>query len=725
MKTFILVLAMAAGVWAQSAIGTFTDSRDGKKYRTTKIGEQIWMAQNLNYHGSDGYLGLCYGDEPQKKIKKPENCEKYGRLYDWAEAQTACPKGWNLPSVEDFDMLLGFVGGWSVYQKKLKAKSGWDAYDFSKKSPKEPKCKWTEEEIDSRGRVTIVGKYDECATDEYGFSALPSGVMNGSNTFDIGRGGYWWHSNVELDGKRHFSLFYAGDGFYSTIWDKISDRNQSLFSVRCIQDVDPYRKKTSPIWNGKTDTKWYKESQNYFIIRTAEQLAGLARLASEGKYFHGQKFILGANIMLNDTTNWKNWANKPPKNKWIPIGDSEWLPEGFKEAARLETMKAQAKAENRTERIFDEKKAEKSKGKGQPNVPQSKGVLKMLTAKASYYAYQRGGALKMLTPKKASADAHDVSLTNTEVFFNANGYTISGVYSNDTNRTYQGLFFGYPACHRKYQCPTSLINVKLAASYIGNSKLISRNEIPDASPSDYKDLHLNVIISNDYFQIWANGDSLPKIFFTGDAAYFKLAESLKALHKKYIDSPDVDAVTILVTGDIDFGKIAKVMDRAGDVGFVKIGPLAKVNEEEFIEAYINKDSDGIGDGIGGLKDESTGGIGSKARGGLKAPSARDIDMGSGEASRSKAEIMAVVNARLPGLRNIYNKYLNLKPDFSGKVTLKFTIAPGGDIISISIESSTTGYSEFDNAIKNMVATWKWKAIKSGDTTPTIPFSFVE
>jgi len=131
------------------------------------------------------------------------------------------------------------------------------------------------------------------------------------------------------------------------------------------------------------------------------------------------------------------------------------------------------------------------------------------------------------------------------------------------------------------------------------------------------------------------------------------------------------------------------------------------------------------DMLGGLMGGSAGGIGTKARGSMKAPSARDIDMGSGDGSRSKAEIMAVVNSRMPGLRNIYNKYLKLKPDFSGKVTLKFTIAPGGDIVGISIVSSTTGYSEFDNAVKNMVQTWKWKAIKSGNTTPTIPFTFTE
>jgi len=144
----------------------------------------------------------------------------------------------------------------------------------------------------------------------------------------------------------------------------------------------------------------------------------------------------------------------------------------------------------------------------------------------------------------------------------------------------------------------------------------------------------------------------------------------------------------------------------------------------FNDGYTEGGSGGIGDMLGGLMGGSEGAIGTKAT--LRAPSARDIDMGSGLASgRSEQEIMQVVNARMPDLRNIYDKYLKLKPGFSGKVTLKFTIAPGGDIISISAVSSTTGYPEFDNAVKNMVATWKWKAIKSGNTTPTIPFNFEE
>jgi len=181
--------------------------------------------------------------------------------------------------------------------------------------------------------------------------------------------------------------------------------------------------------------------------------------------------------------------------------------------------------------------------------------------------------------------------------------------------------------------------------------------------------------------------------------------------------------------DKNFAKdIDKVLSKVGGLqtsGKTELGGRRGSATGGFNDGYAEGGSGGIGDMLGGLMGGSAGGIGTKARGSLKAPSARDIDMGSGDGSRSKAEIMAVVNARMPGLRNIYNKYLKLKPGFSGKVTIKFTIAPGGDIISIAIVSSTTGYAEFDNAVKNMVGTWKWKAIKSGNTTPTIPFNFTE
>lgn len=136
-------------------------------------------------------------------------------------------------------------------------------------------------------------------------------------------------------------------------------------------------------------------------------------------------------------------------------------------------------------------------------------------------------------------------------------------------------------------------------------------------------------------------------------------------------------------------------------------------------------SGGIGDGLAGLFGGGNGGIATIARGSTKTPSERDIDMGAGDGLRTAADIMKVVRQRTPGLRHVYNKYLKVKPGFSGKVFLRFTIAPGGEVISISIASSTTGFSDFDNDVKSAVSRWTFSRVKSGNTTVTIPFTFSE
>jgi hypothetical protein len=217
---------------------SFKDPRDGKTYRTVEIGAQIWMAQDLDYHGEDGYLGLCFGDKPQAKKSYPEHCKKYGRLYSYEEAETACPEGWHLSTDREWQTLVNFAGGEEVAGKKLKAGSGWGKHDFAYArglptpagipTGMADRCRWTEEKIDDRGRSTVV-EFNECATDEFGFGALPLGPGYNNGSYNTGGVyGYWWAASA-IPSYRYMS------NTHSKVERKgYKDGNK----VRCVKD-DP------------------------------------------------------------------------------------------------------------------------------------------------------------------------------------------------------------------------------------------------------------------------------------------------------------------------------------------------------------------------------------------------------------------------------------------------------------------------------------------------------
>ena len=210
--------------------GTLTDDRDGQTYKTVKIGEQWWMAENLNYryvqqtyNGGEGdSSSYCYDNDPA-------NCEKYGRLYLWSAAMDSagiisdntangcgygeicnldnvkvrgvCPEGWHLPDSTEWNTLFTTVGGQATAGTMLKSTEGW----YSKGN----------------------------GSDAYSFSALPAGNRDVDGGYNlVGGNALFWSSTEGNSSLAYFMILYYCDddaGLFN-----INKGNG--FSVRCLKD---------------------------------------------------------------------------------------------------------------------------------------------------------------------------------------------------------------------------------------------------------------------------------------------------------------------------------------------------------------------------------------------------------------------------------------------------------------------------------------------------------
>lgn len=163
----------------------FIDPRDGEHYKVIKIGNQIWMAENFRFK--------CDGSRAYRDNQ--EFIQEYGLLYNRKASRFVAPKGWHLPSIEEFEQLETYVGNANL----LKKKGAWKK---------------------------------DSSDDPFGFAALPAGYSAQGICMGLGRFTSFWTSSGN-DFYHQGSFFEIGQFNYDELPDTIVDS----ISIRLIQDI--------------------------------------------------------------------------------------------------------------------------------------------------------------------------------------------------------------------------------------------------------------------------------------------------------------------------------------------------------------------------------------------------------------------------------------------------------------------------------------------------------
>jgi len=192
---------------------TVTDI-DGNVYKTVKIGSQIWMAENLRvsrYRNGDLILNLNSRSKWEKTVWIGACCDIYinnyeydfGKLYNWIainDQKVLAPEGWHIPNVEEYKELVDYLG----FNGATKLKEVGEEHWF----------------------------YNENATNECGFTALPAGLIDEYGFFEyFGERCFFWASN-QLDKINAYCIEITDNNHVSYL----TEYKQFGFSVRCIKD---------------------------------------------------------------------------------------------------------------------------------------------------------------------------------------------------------------------------------------------------------------------------------------------------------------------------------------------------------------------------------------------------------------------------------------------------------------------------------------------------------
>ena len=204
---------------------TIVDSRDGQIYNTVEIGNQCWLAENLNIGTRiDGVNAQTQNGTIEKYCynNNTSNCDAYGGLYQWDEmmqysttegVQGICQDGWHLPTDDEWKTLEGFVDNNYPVGAPIWNNTAWRGFDAGK------------------NLKSVSSWSSNSGTNLFGFTALPGGMLEGSAFKDFVGYAYFWTSTENSGNSWFRALAHDRSDVYRNSFSKANG-----CTVRCIMN---------------------------------------------------------------------------------------------------------------------------------------------------------------------------------------------------------------------------------------------------------------------------------------------------------------------------------------------------------------------------------------------------------------------------------------------------------------------------------------------------------
>ena len=192
---------------------------DGNTYNTTLIGEQCWLAENLN---TGSMIDVTVHSSNNSTIERycllnvADSCGQYGGLYKWDEmmayeteegAQGICPVGWHIPTYDEWETLVTYLGGWNDASNKLR---------------------------EAGTRHWSIGN---TGTNTSGFTALPSGYLFNNTYWNSYESGYFYTSTENPGNTTQAGAYWiTNNNVFPRVRADPTYKKDDAMPVRCIKN---------------------------------------------------------------------------------------------------------------------------------------------------------------------------------------------------------------------------------------------------------------------------------------------------------------------------------------------------------------------------------------------------------------------------------------------------------------------------------------------------------